>query len=442
MFGLLKEKFENIIRVIKKTGKIREENIQHALKQIKMALLEADVNYRVVKSFLENVKNKALGEEVLKSVTPFQQFIKIVQDEIVHLINSDHHLPKILPANRLNKIIVCGLNGSGKTTTTLKLAKYFKNNKTLIIAADVYRPAAVEQLIQLGKKNGVDIFSLPEEKNPLKIIKNGIDYAKKNSYNLMICDTAGRMEINKELMNELKKIEDIIKPDYNLLVTDAMTGQLVVDVVSKFKEYINIYGVILSKFDSDIKGGIALSLKFLTGCDICFLGIGEKVKDIELFNAERIAKRILGMGDIVTLVEKTEELLDKKELENINKKIKASEFNFTSFLEQLRTIHNSGLMNNILDHLPVKLPVKNLNLNQKDIKHIEAIIFSMTEIERVNVDIIDLSRKIRIAKGSGRPLDEVTKLIKQFKEMKKTFKKFEKMDRHSLKSHPLFKQFM
>lgn len=442
MFGLLKEKFENIIRVIKKTGKIREENIQQALKQIKMALLEADVNYRVVKSFLENVKNKALGKEVLKSVTPFQQFIKIVQDEIVHLINSDHHLPKILPANRLNKIIVCGLNGSGKTTTTLKLAKYFKNNKTLIIAADVYRPAAIEQLIQLGKKNGVDIFSLPEEKNPLKIIKNGIDYAKKNSYNLLICDTAGRMEINKELMNELKKIEDIIKPDYNLLVTDAMTGQLVVDVVSKFKEYINIYGVILSKFDSDIKGGIALSLKFLTGCNICFLGIGEKVKDIELFNAERIAKRILGMGDIITLVEKTEELLDKKELENMNKKIKASEFNFTSFLEQLRTIHNSGLMNNILDHLPVKSPVKNINLNQKDIKHIEAIIFSMTEIERVNVDIIDLSRKIRIAKGSGRPLDEVTKLIKQFKEMKKTFKKFEKMDRHSLKSHPLFKQFM
>ncbi len=271
MFELLKEKFENVVRTIKKTGKIREENIHDALKQIKMALLEADVNYRVVKDFLEKVKNKALGQEVLKSVTPFQQLIKIVQDEITSLIHTDNHIPKLLPSNRINKIILCGLNGAGKTTTTIKLAKYFKQNKALIIAADIYRPAAIDQLIQLGKKNGVEIFSNKDEKKPVNIIKKGIKFAEENDFNLIIIDTAGRMDVNDELMNELKEIESFVKPDYNILVSDSMTGQLVVDVVNKFKEYVNISGVVLSKFDSDVKGGIALSLKFLTEIDVLFL---------------------------------------------------------------------------------------------------------------------------------------------------------------------------
>lgn len=442
MFEILKDKFEHVVRTIKKTGKIREENIQDALKQIKMALLEADVNYRVVKSFLEKVKNKALGKEVLKSVTPFQQFVKIVQDEITSLIKTDTEIPKILPNNRLNKIVLCGLNGSGKTTTTLKLAKYFTNNKPLIIAADTYRPAAIDQLIQLGKKNSIDVFHDKKEKNPLKIIEKGINYAKESQYNILIIDTAGRMDINTELMDELKSINDYTNPDYNILVCDGMTGQLVVDVVNTFKEYIQITGVILSKFDSDIKGGIALSLKFLTDSDILFLGTGENSKDLEHFHADRIAKKILGMADIVSFVEKTEEILNKKELESMDKKLKSSDFNFNTFLQQMKTMYNSGMINNLLEHLPVKLPVQNLNLNKKDFKYIEAIILSMTEKERRNPDIIDLSRKIRISKGAGRPLEEVTKLIKQFKEMKKTFKKFEKMDKNSLKSHPLFKQFI
>ncbi len=441
MFINLKNKFEEIIRYIKKTGKIREENIQEAIKNIKMALLEADVNYKVVKKFLERVKKKALGKEVLKSVTPFQQFVKIVHDEIINLIKTDNHIPKILPSNRINKIIICGLNGSGKTTTTAKLAKYFKNNKTLIIAADIHRPAAVDQLIQLGNKNSIDIFSIKKEKDPLKIIKKGISHAEKNKYNLIIIDTAGRMEINKKLMNELSGINKLVKPDYSLIVTDSMTGQLVVDVVNKFKEYINIDGVILSKFDSDIRGGIALSLKFLTGIDLLFMGTGEKVKDLELFTEEKVAKKILGMTDIVDFVEKTEEIVKENDLEKLNKKIKASEFDLNLFLEQLKTMQNSGMLNNILDHLPVKLPVKNINLDQKEFKHIEAIILSMTEKEKNDVNILDLSRKIRIAKGSGRPVEEVTRLIKQFKEMKKSMKKFEKMDINSMRNHPLFKQF-
>lgn len=442
MLEILKDKFEDIIRYIKKTGKIREENIQEALKKIKMGLLEADVNYKVVKKFLGKIKNKALGEKVLKSVTPSQQFIRIVQDEITSLIKTDHQIPEILPCNRINKVVISGLNGSGKTTTTVKLAKYFKNNKTIIIAADVYRPAAKNQLIQLGKKNNVDIFSVKQEKDPLKIIKNGLKHAKENNYNLVIIDTAGRMEINEELMNELSKINKLTEPDYSLLVTDAMTGQLVADVVNRFKEYINIDGVILSKFDSDVRGGIVLSLKFLTGIDILFIGTGEKVKDLELFESERIAKKILGMGDIAGLVEKTQEILDKKEMEKFNKKIASSEFDLNTFLEQLKTIQNSGMLNNILESLPIKLPVNQLNINQREFKHIEAIILSMTKKERRDVDIIDLSRKIRIAKGSGRPVEEVTRLIKQFKEMKKSIKKFKKMNINSMKNHPLFKQFI
>ena len=442
MLEILKDKFDDVIRYIKKTGKIREENIREALKKIKMALLEADVNYKAVKKFLNEVKNKSFGEKVLKSVTPFQQFIKIVQDEIINLINTYNKIPKVLPSNRINKIVISGLNGSGKTTATIKLAKYFKNNKSIIITADVYRPDAKYQLYKLGKKNNIDIFSKKEEKDPFKIIKNGLKYAEENNYNIVIIDTAGRMEINKELMNELNKIHKLVKPDYSLLVADAMTGQMVADVVNKFKEYIEINGVILSKFDSDVKGGIALSLKFLTGTDILFIGTGEKAKDLEPFDGEKIARKILGMSDIAGFVEKTQEVLDKKEIKKLSKKMVGSEFDFNIFLEQIKAMQNSGMLNDLLAHLPIKLPVNQLNIDENGFKHIEAIILSMTEKEREDVDIIDLSRKIRIAKGSGRPVEEVSKLIKQFKEMKKSIKKFKKMNINSMKNHPIFKQFM
>jgi len=442
MLEILKDKFKDIMRYIKKTGKIRKENIQEAMKKIKIALLEADVNYKVVKEFLKQVETKALGEKVLKSVTPFQQFIKIVEDEIINLIKVEHQISKILPTNRLNKIMVSGLNGSGKTTTAIKLAKYFKNNKNLIIAADLYRPAAIEQLLQMGKKNNIDIFYLKDEKNVLKVIKKGIQYAQENKYNLVITDTAGRMEVDHDLMDELAKIYRNLEPDYSLLVTDAMTGQMVVDVVNKFKEYINIDGAILSKFDSDVRGGIALSLKFLTKVEILFLGTGEKVKDLELFEGEKIAKKILGMADITGFVEKAQETLDKKQIEKLSKKIISSEFDMNMFLEQLKTVQNSGMLNNLVEYLPVNLPVSQIHIDSKDFKKIEAIILSMTEKERKDPDMIDLSRKLRIAKGLGRPVEEITGLIKSFKEMKRKLKKFRNLNIHSLKGHPLFKKFL
>ena len=300
----------------------------------------------------------------------------------------------------------------------------------------------MEQLNQLGKKNNIDIFSNLNEKNPVKLLKEGLKFAEDNGFNLVLIDSAGRMEVNEELMNELKQLADVAKSDYNIAVIDAMTGQLIIDVIIKFKEYIKLNGAILTKFDSDTKGGAALSLKYLTNIDILFLGIGEKVNDLETFNANSIANRILGMGDIVEFVKKTSEILNDKEMSKFNKKINFKEFDLNDFLSQLKQVYKSGMLNNMLQHLPVKLPINDLNMDEKQFKHVEAIILSMTTKERNDIDLIDLNRKIRIAKGSGRPIEEVTKLIKQFKEMKKMMKKFEKMDIKSLKNNPLMKQFI
>lgn len=442
MFEILKEKFEDVMRYVKRTGKIREENIQEALKQIKLGLLEADVNYKVVKTFLDSIKEKVIGQDVLHGVSPSQQFIKIVHDEIENLIKYETSIPQSFPTNKITKILLCGLNGSGKTTTIIKLAKYFKKNKCLIIAADLYRPAAIEQLKQLGKKNNIDIYSDLNEKNPIKLLKEGLKFSEDNGFNLVLIDSAGRMEVNEELMKELKQLADTAKSDYNIAVIDAMTGQLIIDVITKFKDYIKINGAILTKFDSDTKGGAALSLKYLTNIDILFLGIGEKVNDLETFNANSIANRILGMGDIVEFVKKTNEILNEQEMAKFNKKINIKEFDLNDFLSQLKQIYKSGMLNNMLQHLPVKLPINDLNMDDKQFKHVEAIILSMTTKERNDIDLIDLNRKIRIAKGAGRPIEEVTKLIKQFKEMKKMMKKFEKMDIKSLKNNPLMKQFI
>ena len=437
MFDTLREKFDNVVRLLKRTGKIREENITEALKSIKLALLEADVNYKVVKDFLENVKTKSLGEKVLKSVTPAQQFIKIVYDEIVELIKSEKIIiPKTLPPNRVNKILLFGLNGSGKTTSTIKLAKFMKNMKPIIIAADIHRPAAIDQLIQLGKKYNIDIFYDKESKNPVKIVKAGLKYADKNSYNLAIIDTAGRLEIDEELMDELKAIEKEAKPHYNFMVIDSLTGQQGINVLLKFKENISkIDGVILTKFDSDTRGGIVLSLKYLTDISILFIGTGEGIDDFEKFIPERIAKKILGMYDVVELVEKVEQYKNEEELEKLAKKFKTNNFDLNDFLEQMKSMMNNGIMKQLANFLPMKIPTDQL-MDKKKFKHIEAIILSMTKEERTMPEIINLSRKLRISKGAGRPIGEVSKLLEQFNQTRKMMKKVKKMNKNKMVMDP------
>ncbi len=443
MFDTLRDKFDGVVRLLKKTGKIREENISEALKLIKLALLEADVNYKVVKSFLDKVKKESEGERVLKSVTPTQQFIKIVHDEIINLIRAEKQIiPKVLPNNRVNKVMLFGLNGSGKTTTTVKIAKYFKNLKPLLIAADTYRPAAVEQLIQLGKKYNIDVYYDKDDKNPVKIVKNGLKYADKNSYSLAVIDTAGRFEVNQELMDELKKIDKEIKPDYRFMVIDSLTGQQGINVLLEFRKYFDkIDGVVLTKFDSDTRGGIVLSLKFLTDISIVFLGIGENIDDFEKFNSERIAKRILGMADIVELVEKAEEMTNEKEMEKLSKKLRRNEFDLNDFLAQLKGMMNNGMMKQIMNFLPVKVPTEAM-MDKKRFKHLEAIILSMTKQERYEPELINLNRKLRISKGAGRPIGEVTKLLKQFQQTRKMLKKVNRMNPKKMSSpEQMLKQF-
>ena len=424
MLDLLKEKFQDIYRYITKTGKIREENIEEAVKKIKLALLEADVHYKVVKNFIENVKSKSLGEKVLKSVTPSQQFIKIVYDEIVHLFgNKEKIFPVNFPTNRVTSILLVGLNGSGKTTSCIKLAKRYVKFNPIVIAADTKRAAAIEQLIILGKKSNIPVFYNKDEKDAIKIIKSGLEFCEENNYNLAIIDSAGRMEVDDELMKELHDINKNIKPDWSIFVGDATAGQNIINVLLKFKEFIKIDGVLLTKFDSDARGGASLSLKYITGLDIFFIGTGENVNDIELFEPEKIAKRILGMTDLISIVETAQEIIDKEEALKIEKKFRKEKFTLNDFLENLRRIQKGNYLSKIIELLPINLPKENL-IDEKRFKHIEAIILSMTPKERDNIDIIDLSRKMRISKGSGRPIGEVTQLIEQFKKTKKMLKKF------------------
>jgi len=424
MLDLLKEKFQDIYRYITKTGKIREENIEEAVKKIKLALLEADVHYKVVKNFIENVKSKSLGEKVLKSVTPSQQFIKIVYDEIVHLFgNKEKIFPVNFPTNRVTSILLVGLNGSGKTTSCIKLAKRYVKFNPIVIAADTKRAAAIEQLIILGKKYNIPVFYNKDEKDAIKIIKSGLEFCEENNYNLAIIDSAGRMEVDDDLMKELQDINKNIKPDWSIFVGDATAGQNIINVLLKFKEFIKIDGVMLTKFDSDARGGASLSLKYITRLDIFFIGTGENVNDIELFEPEKIAKRILGMTDVISIVETAQEIIDKEEALKIDKKFRKEEFTLNDFLENLRRIQKGNYLSKIIELLPINLPKENL-IDEKRFKHIEAIILSMTPKERDNIDIIDLSRKMRISKGSGRPIGEVTQLIEQFKKTKKMLKKF------------------
>ena len=420
MFENLGDRLQNALNKIKGYGKITEDNIGEVTREIRLALLEADVNYKVVKEFINNVKEKALGEEVKKSLKPGEVFVKIVKDELVDLLGKEDE-PLII-VKPMTILMMCGLQGSGKTTTTGKLALLLRKKygmKPLMVACDVYRPAAIDQLKQLGKELNIEVYS-EGKGNPVEIAKNAINYAKENGYNYVLIDTAGRLHIDEELMEELQNINEEVKPNEILLVIDSMMGQDAVNVITNFNERLPLTGAVLTKLDGDTKGGAALSIRHLTNIPIKFIGVSEKMDGLEPFYPERMANRILDMGDLMSMIEKAEGVFDENEALETAKKLQKGKFDLEDFLNQLHQIKKLGPLENLIKLIPgaKKMGLNNVNIDPKQMAHIEAIILSMTLEERRNPDILKASRKRRIASGSGRSVEEVNKLLKQFEQMK------------------------
>ena len=424
MFESLGDRLQNVLHKIKGYGKITEDNISDMMREIRLALLEADVNYKVVKEFTNTVKEKALGEEVASSINPGDLFVKIVKDELVELLGGESK-PLNLNGNPATLMLV-GLQGSGKTTTIAKLANFLRKKhakKPLLVACDVYRPAAIDQLKQLGKQLNIEVYE--EGKNdPVEIAKNAINYAKENKYDYVLIDTAGRLHIDEQLMDELVNIKDSVKPDEILLVIDAMMGQDAINVITGFNDKLPLTGVVLTKLDGDTKGGVALSVRHLTNVPIKFIGVSEKLDGLDFFDPERAAGRILGMGDIVSLVEKATEAIDEKEAEKTAKRMQQGKFDLEDFLSTMKQIKKLGPLENLLKLLPgaKKMGISDLKIDPKQMAHIEAIVLSMTPKERRNPGIIKASRKTRIAAGSGTSVQEVNRLLQQFEQMKKMMK--------------------
>ena len=425
MFQSLSERLEKAISNINGYGTINEDNIQDMMREIRLALLEADVNYTIVREFTEKVKEKALGEEVRKSLKPSEMFLKILKDELVELLGTEK-ADLIFKENGKTIVLVAGLQGSGKTTTIGKLGNLVRkkyNKKPLFIACDIYRPAAIDQLKQIGKELNIDVYE-EGKKDPVQIIKNGLEFANTNGNDYILIDTAGRLQIDEELMNEVKNIESEFNPDEVLLVIDAMMGQDAINVINGFNEALNLTGCILTKMDGDTKGGVALSLRHLTNVPIKLIGDSEKMDGLSEFDPKRMADRILGMGDLLSIIEKTESVIDEQEAEETARNFQKGKFDLEDFLRTLKTIKKMGPLENILKLVPGanKMGLNNVKIDPKDIAHIEAIVLSMTKEERKNPDILKASRKIRIAKGSGRTVEEVNRLLKQFEEMRKVMK--------------------
>lgn len=429
-FESLSDKLQEVFKKLKGKGRLTEKDVNEALREVKLALLEADVNFKVVKSFINKIKERAVGHDVLESLTPGQQVIKIVNEELTELMGSTQS--KLTFSNTPPTIyLMVGLQGSGKTTTSGKLAAQIKKmgKKPLLVACDVYRPAAIKQLQVVGSKVGVPVFSMGDATNPVDIAKAAVSYAKNNNHDLVIIDTAGRLHIDEELMNELYEIKEVTKPQEILLVVDAMTGQDAVNVAESFNEKLGIDGVILTKLDGDTRGGAALSVRAVTQKPIKYVGMGEKLEDLQPFHPDRMASRILGMGDVLSLIEKAQENFDQKKAQELEKKIRKMEFNFEDFLEQMQQVKKMGPLNQLIGMIPGMNMQKlgNIEISDKEIAHIEAIIQSMTLEERRNPEIINPSRKRRIAAGSGRDIQEVNRLIKQFEQMKKMMKQLSGM---------------
>ena len=425
MLENLGNRFQDIFKKIRGRGRLSESNIKDALREVKMSLLEADVNYKVVKDFTNKISEKAIGTEVIRGVNPAQQFIKLVNDELVELLGgTSSKLTKGLRNPTI--IMLAGLQGAGKTTFAAKLANFLKkqNEKLLLVGVDVYRPAAVKQLQVLGQQIGVDVYSEEDSKDVVGIATRAIEKAKEINATYMIVDTAGRLHIDETLMEELKELKRAIKPQEILLVVDAMIGQDAVNLAESFNNALSVDGVILTKLDGDTRGGAALSIKAVVGKPIKFIGVGEKLNDIEIFHPDRLVSRILGMGDVVSLVEKAQEVIDENEAKSLEEKIKSQKFDLNDFLKQLQTIKRLGSLGGILKLIPGMPKIDDLAPAEKEMKKVEAIIQSMTKEERRKPDILKASRKIRIAKGSGTDVSDVNKLLKQFEQMKSMMKMF------------------
>lgn len=433
MFDSLSEKLEAAFKKLRGHGVMSEDNIKEALREVRLALLEADVNFKVVKDFVENVRSKAVGLEVLKSLSPGQQVIKIVHDELVAVMGGHEDNSLNLAVKPPVAIMMVGLQGAGKTTSCGKLARHLKGLKRrpLLVPADIYRPAAIQQLQIVGKQLGIEVFNSSADQKPVDICTTAMKFAELNGYDTVILDTAGRHQIDDFLMNELSEISTAVKPQEILFVADAMTGQEAVNVAGGFNDQLSLTGVILTKLDGDAKGGAALSIKAVIGKPVKFVGLGEKLDALEIFHADRLVSRILGMGDVLTLVEKAQSVFNEQETERLNQKIKKNQFDLEDFLAQMQQIKKMGSLESIMSMIPgmgkMMKQMQGAQPGEKEIKRIEAIIRSMTPGERANHTIINGSRRLRIAKGSGTTVQEINQLLKRFTEAQKVVKQLQKM---------------
>ena len=424
MFESLGDRLQSVVSKIRGYGKITEDNISEIVRDIRLALLEADVNYTVVKEFTNKVKEKALGEEVQKSLKPSEQFVKIVKDELVELLGGNQ--APLVTEGSFNMLMLVGLQGSGKTTAIGKLANLLRkkyNKKPLMVACDIYRPAAIDQLKQIGKELNIEVYE-EGKKDPVEIVKNAVSYAKEKGYNYILVDTAGRLHIDEELMNELKRINENFKFSEILLVIDSMMGQDAINVITGFNESLPLTGAILTKLDGDTRGGVALSVRHLTNIPIKMIGVSEKMDGLEEFHPDRMATRILGMGDIMTMIEKAESVINEEEAKDLSKKMKKGNYDLEDFLVNLKQIKKLGPLENLIKLIPgaKKMGLNDVEINPKDMAHIEAIILSMTPYERKHPEVLKASRKQRIAKGCGRDVSEINRLLNQFEQMKQMMK--------------------
>ena len=438
-FDSLTEKLQNVFKNLRSKGRLTEDDVKEALKEIKRALLAADVNFKVVKDFIKNVQERAVGQDVMNGLNPGQMVIKIVNEELVKLMGSETTEIRLQPGSAITVILMAGLQGAGKTTTTAKLAgKYkLKGKKPLLVACDVYRPAAIKQLQVNGEKQGVEVFSMGENHKPANIAKAALEHAQKNGNNLVILDTAGRLHIDEDMMAELQDIKEAVEVHQTILVIDAMTGQDAVNVAKEFNEKVGVDGVIVTKLDGDTRGGAALSVKAVTGKPILYVGMGEKLSDLEQFYPDRMASRILGMGDVLTLIEKAEAEIDEEKARQMTQKMKKAQFDYNDFLESTKQMKSMGGLGSIMSMMPglggmggmgkmKGLSEEQTEQAEKNMARMEAMIYSMTEEERSNPDLLNPSRKHRIARGAGVDISEVNRMVKQFNEMKKVMKMFTK----------------
>ena len=424
-FESLSDKLQNVFRNLRGKGRLSEADVKAALKEVKMALLEADVSFKVVKQFIKSVEERAVGADVMNSLTPGQQVVKIVHEELIRLMGSETTELKL--GGGITVLMMMGLQGAGKTTTAAKLAGKLKGRgkRPLLVACDVYRPAAIKQLQVNGEKQGVEVFAMGENQKPVNIAKGAYEYARKNGFNVVILDTAGRLHIDEDMMRELKEIRENVPIDQTLLTVDAMTGQDAVNVAAAFEEQIGIDGVILTKLDGDTRGGAALSIKAVTGKPILYVGMGEKLSDLEQFYPDRMASRILGMGDVLTLIEKAQETVDEEKAKAMTQKLKKAQFGFDDYLESMNQMKKMGGLSSVLSMMPgLGAQMKGIEdaIDEKKMARTEAIILSMTPKERSNPEILNPSRKNRIARGAGVDIAEVNRLVKQFEQMRKMMK--------------------